>query len=1093
MVTPLQMEIHAMKITKLVGAVLLFLIPVMGAFAQTGKISGTIRDASSGETLPGVNVAIDGTTQGAQTDVNGIYYIINVRPGTYTLRLSFIGFTTQVIQEVRVNVNQTTEIDASLQVEAVGLQEVVVTSVRPIVQRDVSASVANITAEEIVNLPIADIERVIGLQAGFERGLTIRGEGGDQVQFMIDGQSTASGRNNEPFSSVSYTAVQEIQVQTGGFNAEYGNVRSGLINVITKDPERDRYTVDAIVRYSSASQGNRSGVDVDGNDVLLPSDRNSYWMRPLFDPDVSMTGTGNGAWDQWMQDEYMTFTGWDNLANAYNDANGTGVTGSQLQDVFSQHYLRKNLAVDAPDYEIDATIGGPIPGISKQLGDLRFLASYRQTQDAFLVPFERDTFDERIAQGKLVSNIGRGMKLVVSGLYGKQRGLNWEQDGEPFLITGDQPAYSWDDRRSIATELGTANDLFGGFYTNTSFHLMDVDRLMIGGTFTHALSPNTFYEVRLQSTKTEYFTRNAGEDRDFTESFSYLNGAITLNEEPFGFTTLDQFDQFGVGVRTAGHWGTGYDNSTVQRYTGRFDITSQLNRYAQVKVGIEYINTEYDVDYGEDDPEHPHNGDPKWRYTRQPQQAAAYAQSKLEFLGMVANLGLRLDYFHASGDWFVFEPFDRAFTAQFGLDQINETLDQAATKRQVALSPRLGVSFPITENNKLYFNYGHFRNMLNPLSLFNLQENFTGQITGIGNPDHPMPRTIAYELGFEQNLFDTYLLRLAGYYRDLSDQPRGVRFISVDDLVNYNIALPWNYSDVRGFEVTVQKNRGKWVRGFANYTFMVRKTGNFGFSQIDENRTAQNNFVLSTTEHYTSKPIPEPFARFNIEFLIPPDFGPQMGQTHLLGDWRINFLGVWRKGQAFTWNGQTLSASSNTSAQRELQGNVRWQDYYNIDLRLSKNFSTSMGNAQFFVDVTNVLDLRHMYVSQRRLDGSPFEGSNDIIQYMESLRLPLDTFPDSDPTSGLYGDDNPGDFRKPGIVYVPIIIGDLPADGLDHPLYYVPGEDRYYEWNGSSFADADGGRVSQVLDDKAYINMPNKTHFTFLNPRNVFFGVRLSF
>ena len=173
--------------------------------------------------------------------------------------------------------------------------------------------------------------------------------------------------------------------------------------------------------------------------------------------------------------------------------------------------------------------------------------------------------------------------------------------------------------------------------------------------------------------------------------------------------------------------------------------------------------------------------------------------------------------------------------------------------------------------------------------------------------------------------------------------------------------------------------------------------------------------------HYTSKPIPEPFARFNIEFLVPKDFGPAMGNTYLFGDWRINFLGEWRKGQAFTWNGQTLSASSNTSAQRELQGNVRWQDFTNLDLRLSKNFSTSVGNAQFFIDITNVLNLRHMYVSQRRLDSSPFEGSNDIIQYMESLRLPLDTFPDSDPNTDLYGNDNPGDFRKPGVVYVPII------------------------------------------------------------------------
>lgn len=137
--------------------------------------------------------------------------------------------------------------------------------------------------------------------------------------------------------------------------------------------------------------------------------------------------------------------------------------------------------------------------------------------------------------------------------------------------------------------------------------------------------------------------------------------------------------------------------------------------------------------------------------------------------------------------------------------------------------------------------------------------------------------------------------------------------------------------------------------------------------------------------------------------------------------------------------------------------------------------------------------MRHMFVSQRRLDGSPFEGSNDIIQYMESLRLPLDTFPDSDPNTDLYGTDRPGEFRKPGVVYVPIIIGDLPDSGLDRPLYYVPSEGNYYQWNGSSFAAADGGLVTQVLDDKAYINMPNKTHFTFLNPRNVFLGIRISF
>ena len=1084
-----------MKFTKVGGILLLLMLltPVIGAFAQTGKISGTVRDASTGDVLPGVNVVIDGTTQGAVTDLNGFYTILNVRPGTYTLRVSFVGYAVQVINDVKVNTNLTAEVNVPLEEERVGLEEMVVTAERPIVQRDVSASIANITAEEIENLPATDVERVIGLQAGFERGLVIRGEGGDQIQFQVDGQSLASGRNNAPFTSVSYTAVQEVQVQTGGFNAEYGNVRSGLVNIVTKDPSRSRYTVDVIGRLSGASSRTLGGVDIFGDEVNGFESQNgsgifqSYHLRPLFDPAVAFEGTANGAWEPWQSSEYATFEGWNALADAYNQTNGTNVTPEQLQQTHLEHYMRKDLEVDVPDYEFDATITGPVPGISQLLGDLRFVASYRQTESAYAVPQERASFDERVIQGKLISNIAPGMKLELSTLYGTQDGLNRSENGSPNLIQADLPAYPWTGGSTLINDVG---DDPGEIYANIPFHLMDVDRFMLGAHFTHTLNPNTFYEVRLQSIGTDYFTRHSEATRNLNPNFSYANGQINLSEEPFGFTAIDFSGELGVGWRTAGHWGSGYDYSNVQRFSGRFDLTSQINRFTLLKTGLEYINTNYDIDYGEDDIAHPHNGDFKWRFDRTPQQAAAYAQTKLEFGGMVANLGVRLDYFHASGDWYIFNDFDRAFSAQFGIDQIDETLEQESTDRQVTVSPRLGVSFPITVNSKLFFNYGHFRSQLNPLNLFNLQENYTGAVIGIGNPNHPMPRTVAYELGFEQNLFDTYLLRLAGYYRDLSDQPRFVRYISVDDLVNYQTSLPWNYADTRGFEVTLSKNRGKFIRGFLNYTFMVRKTGNFGFSTFDENRTAQNLFLTNTQEHYSSKPIPEPYARFNIEFLLPKDLGPQVGDGHPLGDWRISLLGEWRKGQAFTWNGQSLTSSANITATRDLQGNVRWRDFYNLDLRLSKNFGTKIGSAQFFVDFNNVLNLRNMYRN------SLFVGNNDELNYMESLMLPLGTLPDDEEGTDLYGNDQPGDFRKPGVAYVPIIIGDLPESATsEHPLYYVPGEDQYYEWNAGAgaFAPADQGRVNQVIDDKAYINMPNQTYFTFLNPRNVFFGIRLSF
>jgi hypothetical protein len=315
-----------------------------------------------------------------------------------------------------------------------------------------------------------------------------------------------------------------------------------------------------------------------------------------------------------------------------------------------------------------------------------------------------------------------------------------------------------------------------------------------------------------------------------------------------------------------------------------------------------------------------------------------------------------------------------------------------------------------------------------------------------------------------------------------------VNYISLDDLVNYTISLPWNYGDVRGLELTISKNRGEWIRGFLNYTYMVRKTGNFGFSRFDENTTAMNNFIVSTTEHYTSKPIPEPYARFNIEVLFPDDLGPQVGDNHPLGAWRINFLGEWRKGIAMTWDGLSLGGA-NGSGPRELQGNVRWKDYYMLDMRFSKNFSTSIGDAQFFIDLTNVLNIRHLYHAGGQAWSS---GDSDLQRYMQSLHLPQETLPNS-PDAGLYGDDTPGDFRKPGVAFVPIIQGALPEGGEQGPLYFVPEENKYYQWNGSSFANADQGKVDQVLDDKAYINMPNRASSAFLNPRNVFFGLRLSF
>ena len=152
----------------------------------TGKIAGVVMDEATGEPLAGADVFIRGTRFGAATDVNGQYFILLVPPGVYTVRASMIGYRTMIQRDARVMINLTTTIDFQAQVEAIVGEEVTVTAERPVVQPDISANIANVTAEEIEFVPVAGISEFINLQAGIEPGMRIRGAGTDNLSFVVE-------------------------------------------------------------------------------------------------------------------------------------------------------------------------------------------------------------------------------------------------------------------------------------------------------------------------------------------------------------------------------------------------------------------------------------------------------------------------------------------------------------------------------------------------------------------------------------------------------------------------------------------------------------------------------------------------------------------------------------------------------------------------------------------------------------------------------------------------------------------------------------------------------------------------------------------
>ena len=1037
-------------------------VPV--ALAQTGKIAGRVTDGQTNEPIPGVNVAIDGTVLGTSTDVDGYYTILNVSPGVYDVRASFIGFAPQVVEQVRVNIDLTSEVDFQLSEEAVGLEEIVVAAERPIVQRDVSANVANLNMSEIENLPVSSIEEVIGMQAGIEPGLSVRGSGASDVAFVIDGMSTRNPRNNNPFTGISYTSIEEVQVQTGGFNAEYGNIRSGLVNVSTKEPSGSRYTADILTRYSAPSRKYFG---------ITPNDPEAYWMRPFLDPDVAYVGThtDESPWDLYMRRQYPQWQGYNSRATGLTQQ-GINLSPEQAQEAW-EWYHRKDFS-PAADFSVDGTIGGPVPGISQPLGNLRFLASYRQEQESYLVPKTRDAYDEQTGQLKLISNLGPGMKLTVNGLYGNQSGMN---AGGSSIHTGELPPYPWSAR-------GVIDDLGGSLGTNSLFvnddwSLTDISNVQLGGHFTHMLNDKTFYDLRLQRNTSKYKT-GPGDPRDPT--ILKTVGDLELDEAPFGYYNQTWLYEPISGTAVGGVWGITRDTTEVVTWNLRADLTNQMNRFTMLKAGADLHFTDYDSRVNYVAPAFSsQEQDLVWH--RKALQGAVYAQTKLEFQGLIANVGLRADYFKPSGDWYVYDLYDPAL----GTNALDE-LEQRSIDGRFSVSPRLGVSFPVQENSKLYFNYGHFRDIQNIENLYEIGTiQGRSKIERIGNPNLPMQKTIAYELGYDQNLFDLLLLRIAGYYKAQSDQPRDVWFHSFNSRVNYSTSYPFNYGDTRGLEFTLVKNRGRWVHGFVNYTYMVRKSGNFGYGDIYENRAQMRDEIRESTQHYLNRPVPEPFANFNIEVTTPSILGEDNLAGRVLGDWRISFLGEWRAGQVFTWDG-------NSSI--EIVDNVRWKDYYMLDMRLSKAINTTVGEAVFFVDISNVLNLKHL----SRVGA--FEGSFDFVYYMQSLHLAEDTFDEGfeEPYNFVYGNDKPGDYRKEGVDFVPIeVVTDLPSEGISRtqghygPLYYVKDTGEYHVWTNGGWQSADRSKVDQVLEDKAYIDMPNAEYFRFFNPRDIFFGIRLTF
>ncbi len=231
----------------LLVSLLMGLIAAHALAGTTGKLSGRVVSDKK-EPLGGVNIRIEGQRLGAISDDQGNYFIIGIPGGVYTVRANLLGYAPYVAENVTIAPDFTTELDLSMKTEAVQMREVRVEAERPLLQRDATSTSRFLSADQLQRMPIRGYRDAAAQQTGvvaFQRlidresqngpTLIIRGGRPNETAYFVDGFSQQDPLTGNSTTSINNNAIQELVVLNGGFQAEYGRIMSGVVNVLTRE------------------------------------------------------------------------------------------------------------------------------------------------------------------------------------------------------------------------------------------------------------------------------------------------------------------------------------------------------------------------------------------------------------------------------------------------------------------------------------------------------------------------------------------------------------------------------------------------------------------------------------------------------------------------------------------------------------------------------------------------------------------------------------------------------------------------------------------------------------------------------------------
>lgn len=948
----------------------------LAAQQTSGKVEGTVSD-QAGAPVANAQVFVVGTSFGAVTSDKGYYFVNNVPVGTYTLRAQFIGFAPSEVRNVRVLGGQTITADIKMQSSAVVLTGITVSAAaNPLVPRDQVTSKGIIAGDLVDNLPVDDVRSIISLtpgvvESGASAGVSIRGGRPGEANVYIDGAPMRGTNSGSLRVNLGSNAIEEASVTTGALGVEFSDAQSGVISYTTRAggsrlEGTGSWETDAasgntsmgLNRFEGALGGPVPGVQnlrFFGSAVIVGS-TSSNVTNGIFTP------RGMGSEDQ----PVFVRAGVDTVVPTTNPDGSISTIALPRYAQYSGNCGGFGSDATSAAQEMKNNYGVECQGIRRPM----------------------DWASSVSMQGKLQYTYGTGSSISLTG-----------------IASGDQS------RNTPGTNLNNPS-IYSGIHTWTRAAIMNLNH-QVSRSAERSLAINANFAWAHDRAMTgpldpEWEAAN----RDPTLGLVF-GGMQFSGFDNFPFPITDQiirdqrtnsgtrgvplFDAVPDVTQTgrlnpygmANSWATeGFATTgsllSESRLTGRLVVDWQANRYHRFTLGgdgkrvdLAFWNSNLSRQIFMD------------AYVVKPVQYGVFASDRLDLGDVVLELGARWDYYNSnalfsktplyisSAGPALWNPLSATNDTAYA-NSVARTFDNSVG--HTAISPRLRVSFPITEHTGFRLSYSH--QVQSPefttlLSGINNDLSFTNTNDIVGR-DLDFGKSILFEFGVRHAFSQDLVLDVAAYNKDkVSDF--AARVLPYDDpahpgnVTSINVLTNRDFGNARGIDTKLDWRIGTNLSTAVAYTFQVSKnTGSDPFSYL-------NTFARQVSGLGDRTPPPEAAQRTNDD------------RTHnLAGSLALQFPGDYRRGTAMgailrdvgifaTFRVQSglpysklINAGAGQTAPRLNFGGGGRQEpgttlngfempwTKNVDMRLNKGFQLGRLDVAAFADIRNLFNFRNV-------------------------------------------------------------------------------------------------------------------------------------